>query len=127
MENKWIYLIILALITTGCTTYGPLIKPDKKAQTIYLNKHPELSQDVKVNIKNRQIIEGMSKEDVRAIWGNPDKISFENDPFRKYGDWEHREYWDWKGAFFRSFSQDCTITFIKEKVVNIQCDSFWGK
>ncbi|MCB9771321.1 MAG: hypothetical protein H6754_02055 [Candidatus Omnitrophica bacterium] len=120
---KLFNLMLFTLIFIGCASSSPFVKPSQNSARVYLKAHPELDSDVKQAISNGNIILGMSKNDVLAVWGKPDTIFLKDKPRFKYEPPPWNEQWVWKGAFFRTFSQDCTITFSDDKVENIQCES----
>ncbi|HKJ94857.1 MAG TPA: hypothetical protein VKA32_04430 [Gammaproteobacteria bacterium] len=45
--------------------------PTPAARAAYVKKHPEIPDRYKKAIKDGQIMEGMSKDEVRASWGDP--------------------------------------------------------
>ena len=124
---KALNMLFFAILLIGCTTYGTPMKHTQETKRVYLATHPELSADIKQNIRGKKIKLGMSKNDVTAIWGKPDKIFPKNIQRYKYEPLPWNEQWEWKGALFRTLSQDCIVTFVDDKVDNVQCDSFWGK
>ncbi len=124
-KNNLINLIIILLLFVGCAAKGPFFKPKESSKNIYLNSHPEIKEQIRQAIISGDIILGMSKDDVIVTWGKPDRIFPEGVPRFKYEPPPWNEQWFWKGNFLRTFSQDCTITFVENKVSNVQCDSVW--
>ena len=80
MEKRsilWIGLLSLTFIIliSGCS------EADK-----YIQRHPELSDRIKDDIRNGRISKGMTRSDVRVVVGRyepDDKFTWKPDPFRK--------------------------------------------
>ena len=118
---KLVIIILLLFIFTGCATTGPLFKPSYNTRLEYINAHPELSQEIKQAILEGRVIEGMTKEDVIATWGKPDKVTFmrENkDSYFYTEEWD--EVWYYKDTLFRLMSPSIWVYFKKGVVVGIE-------
>ena len=74
----------LGVLLAGCATYngesqksnttqipGYQYKPDKSVRMEYVKKHPEFQSIVKMAIESGQVILGMSKEQLKIIYGEP--------------------------------------------------------
>ncbi|MBL7130966.1 MAG: hypothetical protein ISS45_06170 [Candidatus Omnitrophica bacterium] len=126
MDIKKLYLIrtlaifsfIFSLTILGCASSGPLLKPDIDSRQGYVMNHPELSYEIKQAILEGRVIEGMTKDDVRASWGEPDEIfDFSKDRNAWWYE-EDREGWIYR-AFPLSLEPTRSVTFKNSKVVNV--------
>lgn len=66
-------LIILGLMFSGCAS-TPLKKPTLNYRKAYVDAHMDLDQSIREAILHARVIEGMTYEDVRAAWGEPNEI-----------------------------------------------------
>ena len=66
-------LIIFGLISSGCAS-TPLRKPGLNNRKAYVDAHMDLTQSIREAILHTRVIEGMTYEDVRAGWGEPNEI-----------------------------------------------------
>jgi hypothetical protein len=64
-------------------------KPDEESRRNYVNSHPEFSKRLRGLILNGLSEEGMTKEQVRSSWGEPDTIKATS----KYGADAEWYYW----------------------------------
>lgn len=94
---KRVYFLLL-LLFSGCSlvTGAPpnsSSKPTLEERTFYLENHPNTSHDIRNLIRNGLVDLGMTSQEVRASWGQPDSVkalSVENAD-------EEWFYWDnWK-------------------------------
>ncbi|MBL7130969.1 MAG: hypothetical protein ISS45_06185 [Candidatus Omnitrophica bacterium] len=82
MDIKRLYLIrtlvifsfIFLLTILGCASSGPLLKPDMDSRQGYVMNHPELSYEIKQAILEGKVIKGMTKDNVRASWGEASEV-----------------------------------------------------
>ena len=112
------YVTMFLFIITGCAASGPLIKPNYESRREYVGKHSELTSEIRQAILEERVIKGMTKEDVKAIWGEPTNILSLEYP-RYYKDDE--EGWYYKGTLLQTLAPNCTITFLKGIVEKIYC------
>ena len=122
--RKNIVLGVLIISIYGCSTAGPLVKPDSNSRKIYVNSHPELNQEIKQSILNGEVIVGMTREQVRITWSEPSSIS--NSSNSKYYD-EGKEGWYYKGSFMQVLAPNCTVTFKDGIVTSVYCGSWHEK
>ena len=116
--------MIFLFIVSGCAVSGPLLKPNQDHRREYVYKHPELSEEIKQAILKGKVIEGMTKKDVTAVWGDPSDILNLKYP-RHYK--ENEEGWYYKGTLLQTLAPNCTITFLKGRVENIYCGGWLEK
>lgn len=86
-------LVLVFLATTGCAAFSrPLMKSDQDSGREYINRHPELTEEIKQAILHGEVIKGMTKDEVIASWGNPSRI---NEPFtNQFGNY-YGETWEY--------------------------------
>lgn len=97
-----IKLAIISLVTMalfGCMVTSNKIfsednyrnsKPNRETREIYISEHPGLDSGIRNLIKNGIVGTGMSKEEVIASWGKPDRI----EKTSKFDTDEMWYYWD---------------------------------
>lgn len=66
-------LIVFGLISSGCAS-TPLRKPTLDNRRAYADAHMNLNQSIREAILHAKVVEGMTYEDVRAAWGDPNEI-----------------------------------------------------
>ena len=89
---QFFILIVVVLITSSSCASVPFKKITLNNRTVYVNEHPNLKESIKDAILKGKVIIGMSFEDVRAVWGEPNEISTaENSKFLKEGEsgWQY--------------------------------------
>lgn len=69
---KHIIAALMASALFGCASPEP---PKNNFRFAYLEAHPELDQDIKFQILQGYIRKGMTKEQVRAAWGEPHHVN----------------------------------------------------
>lgn len=69
MKQTAVILVLLTL--SGCAPFSH--GPGHARRMEYLQTHPGLSEEVRTAIENRDVTEGMSKEQVRVSLGDPDE------------------------------------------------------
>ena len=74
MERIKLIPLLLILIITGCATASQAKMPNYNSRQEYLNNNSELSPEIKQAILKGKVIEGMTKQDVLATWGEPSRI-----------------------------------------------------
>ena len=94
------------LAASGCTP-----RSEQKARAEYLVLHPNMPRHIREAIRNKSIVRGMTKADVRISWGRPCRIE-------KVGD--KTEAWIYKrrvlGAGNIAHVRTYRILFIDERV-----------
>ncbi len=115
---------LLPFVFLGCAGSGPLLRPDQGSRFAYISKHPELSVDIQQAIQDGKVIKGMTKEDVRAVWGDPKIIdSYDKEkPLSSYNQ-EGVDWWSYRGSSL-SFSTKRYVKFYQGKVIDIKF-SYW--
>ena len=86
--------VLMLLILTSCTFLArPTVKTHFSSRQEYISRHPELGEEIKQAILGAKVIKGMTKNEILATWGNPDRVSnHSTDPrwFEKgEEDWEY--------------------------------------
>ena len=81
----YLYLILVAclLILSSCifvsaeqkSDHNANSRPDETSRDIYVLGHPSLSPRIQNLIRNGLVDTDMTKEEVRASWGEPDRIT----------------------------------------------------
>jgi outer membrane protein assembly factor BamE (lipoprotein component of BamABCDE complex) len=121
MDNKRLILsifVIFLIFLSGCATSGPLLRPSFNSRQEYVRNHPRLSPEIKQAILEGRVIKGMTKEDVRASWGEPTRIKdFTTDPNAWWYD-KNSEGW-WYQASPLSLEPTRFIEFKKGIVVDV--------
>lgn len=104
--------LLLSFLIIGCATTGQAKMADAKSRQYYVDIHTGLSTDIKQAILKGKVIEGMTKEDVLATWGEPSRILPYNGSDDTYG-----EDWYYDQPFF-SFAPKKYVRFSKSGIVN---------
>ena len=79
---------------TGCAASGPLLRPSHKSRSEYVERHLELTSEIKQAILEGKVIKGMIKEDVKASWGKPTETDdFSTDPNAWWYEKEGEGWW----------------------------------
>lgn len=76
-DNKSLIIFLTLLFTFiggGCSTVGSLRKPSLSSRQEYIRDNPRLSAEIKQTILEGKVIKGMTKDDVRASWGEPSEM-----------------------------------------------------
>lgn len=87
-----LFIILMMVIFVSCKektkeTEKEMIRPQEK----YINEHPDLKEEVKQNILAELVEIGMTEEQVRASWGNPDHIEIFNSDYNSYKRWIYKD------------------------------------
>lgn len=69
---------IFGLVFSGCAS-TPFKKPELNNRKIYVDAHMNLDQSIRETILQAKVIVGMTYEDVRATWGEPNVIETTKD------------------------------------------------
>ena len=117
----------ISLLFVGCAAARPLSSPDLPGRQTYVQSHPELSTEVRQAILEGRVTRGMTRDDVRASWGEPSKIDrFDTNP----NEWWYEkdaETWHYKGAFLRFAGPDRYVSFKSGIVVEVQEAHWYSK
>jgi len=84
MKHRIIIVVLILLSIAACST--PLTQREARVKA-YLNKHPDISFNIKKQLINEQISIGMTKEMVEASWGKPYYIEKVVEGADKYENW----------------------------------------
>lgn len=115
MNTKMDYSIItllLPLMLIGCATVSQAKMPDYNSRRLYVENHPGLSSEIKQAILKGKVIEGTTKQDVLATWGEPSRIFHYDGSDETYG-----EHWYYDQPIY-SFAPRRTVRFSKSGIVN---------
>jgi len=86
--KQLICLLILVMVMSGCATIGEITGWNPMPRrTAYVDAHPKLTSKKKNLILEGRICRGMTKDEVRASWGEPSDIN------RSAGSWGVHEQW----------------------------------
>jgi len=86
VKTLLVFVICSTFFLSGCADLSKAKQPDPHG---YVKIHPQLSEKFKQAILNRQLIIGMSKDDVIAVMGEP----FEFDKHITTTRWNRSEQW----------------------------------
>lgn len=102
MSKKLIFfiqLLVLVITLNGCQVFmltrkNKYLDPTPVQREAYVQSHPEISADFKKYILKGDIKQGMTKDQVRAVWGLPDEIKKLN--HKEYDElWIYYPHWNW--------------------------------
>ena len=100
-KNKLFFVFSLVLVLISC---GPSLTDVREE---YITAHPTLDARTKDAISKAEVINGMTPDEVKASWGDPDKV---------YKGGEGVTYYDYMGYRHKHD----TVIFGKEgKVINV--------
>ena len=79
MKNFYLFSFLLVFLSLGCSSItgapmNPSPKPTQEERNLYLENHTNTSRDSRNLIRNGLVDSGMTQEEVRASWGQPDSI-----------------------------------------------------
>ena len=114
-EPRFFILIIAGLMIFSSCASTPLIKVELNSRKAYVDTNVYLSQSIKEAIIKGKVIKGMSFDDVRATWGEPDEIgTAENSKFLSEGEvaWQYN----------RLFVVPIFVHFLEGTVMDIHDD-----
>jgi len=104
MNNKIIFLFILAMVVSGCATTFDYTK----GREDYIAAHPKTSEQTKSDIRGGFIKPGMTKEEVRASWGIPgEEYLYLYQKSRTCSSWGCTETWEVRNTY---------LTFVNDKL-----------
>ncbi|MFH1037299.1 MAG: hypothetical protein V1789_01330 [PVC group bacterium] len=107
MKHGWLILTLIALIVLpACVT------PHQRRQD-YVDEHPGLSGDLAKAIMEGRIAEGMTADDVRASWGDPDRETLS---ITESG---NQEIWSYDTPIGKFTGGTVILTFINRKLTNL--------
>ncbi|OGX23954.1 MAG: hypothetical protein A3D10_01675 [Omnitrophica WOR_2 bacterium RIFCSPHIGHO2_02_FULL_48_11] len=78
-ESRFFILIIMVAAMLASCASTPLRKPALDNRKEYVDAHRYLSQTIKEAIIKGKVVKGMTFDDVRATWGEPNEISTPED------------------------------------------------
>ncbi len=73
MEKTRLIILFFALMLIGCATTSQAKMSTYESRKSYVNAQSKLSSEMKEAILKGKVIDGMTKNDVLAIWGEPNK------------------------------------------------------
>lgn len=104
----------------GCATTGQAKMPNYESRKYYVEMHSELSSEIKQAMLKGEVIEGMTKQDVVAVWGKPSKIHKYSEHKRLVDETDeatHDESWLYDQPFY-SFAPRKFVRFGIDDIVN---------
>ena len=114
LRLRFLPTLTVVMIFSSCAS-TPLMKPGLNNRTAYIDNHPYLDQSIREAIVKGKVIKGMSFDDVRATWGEPDEIgTSESSKFLSKGEvvWQYN----------RLFVVPIFVHFLEGTVVDIHDD-----
>lgn len=107
MKKYWlIAAIIPILLVQACVT------PQGRRQD-YVDEHTDLSSEISASILKGEIAEGMTMEDVRAAWGDPERDTLSLTESGK------QQIWSYYTPIGRFKEGTVILTFVGGKLVNL--------
>lgn len=108
-------ILSLSLLLCSCATTSQAKMPNSESRKNYVEAHPDLSLEIKQAILEGKVIEGMTKEDVLATWGEPNE---------KYRYSEHKRSIDAMDEKINdeAWYYDCFFCFTPHKFVRFGID-----
>jgi len=78
--KKKLCLLVLVMMLSGCATFEKLLSEEpsnyeQHMREMYIDSHPELSDEIKNKILNGKIAIGMTRTEVELILGKPNHIN----------------------------------------------------
>lgn len=117
---KNMMILSLSLLLCSCATTSQARMPDYESRNNYVEMHPELSSGIKQAVLEGKVIEGMTKQDVLASWGEPSKIHKYSEHKRlvdEANEKTHDEAWHYEQPFY-SFAPRKFVRFGIDGIVN---------
>lgn len=121
MNNAIIKFQMIVLLSSfmiiGCATTTQAKMPDYNSRQLYVENHPELSSEIKQAILKGRVIEGMTKQDVLATWGEPSRVSGYDEPEGVYGeDWYYDQpFYSFASRKYVRFGVDGIVNYVSER------------
>lgn len=117
-----INLIILLFVftTVGCATTAQAKMPSYESRKSYVERNSDLLPEIKQAILKGKVIEGMTKDDVLAAWGEPTRIykySEHKRPVDAIDPVANDEHWSYVPPFY-SFAPKKFVRFGIDGIVN---------
>ena len=103
MEKNKFYCLLFMWIILGCGSTALAGMPNSASRKAHVESHPNLSSEIKQAIIKGKVIEGMTKEDVLATWGEPTEKYKYSEHKRAIDENDfitHDEFWSYKPPFF---------------------------
>lgn len=113
-------IISLSLLLCSCATTSQAKMPNYESRKNYVEIHPGLASEIKQAILKGDVIEGMTKQDVLAAWGEPSKIHRYSEHKRLIDETNentHDENWLYDQPFY-SFAPRKFVRFGIDGIVN---------
>ncbi|MBF0569830.1 MAG: hypothetical protein HQL18_03545 [Candidatus Omnitrophica bacterium] len=124
MEIKNVLIFLIALFLVGCARTGGIIRPNGDSRQEYVVSHHELSPEIKHAILQGTVIKGMTKEQVRFVWGESLMITRAT-PGQTVYNREGLEEWSYKLPWL-SWATHKTILFTSDgKVYRVENEHLW--
>ncbi len=117
---KNMMILSLSLLLCSCATTSQAKMPDYESRKNYVEIHPELSAEIKQAVLEGKVIEGMTKQDVLASWGQPGRIHKYSEHKRLVDEADmktHDEAWYYEQPFY-SFAPRKFVRFGIDGIVN---------
>lgn len=114
---KVIILLLFVLMIIGCATTSQAKMPNYESRKNYVETHPELYSEIKEVILKGKVIEGMTKQDVLATWGEPSRVSGYDEPEGEYGEnWYYDQpVYSFASRKFVRFGVDGIVNYVSER------------
>ena len=77
-------------------------KISARQRETYFRQHPELSEDMKKSILNRQLRVGMDIDQVVLCWGNPWDVNKSAGRWGRYDQWVYYDGVKWRYLYFEN-------------------------
>jgi len=106
MTRYSVILVFALLLISGC------VSPQQRRQD-YVDEHPGLNENVASAILAGRIAEGMTSDDARAAWGEPDQIT------TSVTEEGMQTIWSYKTPIGRFTSGVVLLTFSKGKLISL--------
>lgn len=107
---KIIFIILLCFSLYGCSGLAKMCGGTTiQTRQDYVNYHSDISKEIKECIIKQQVAIGMTREQVKASWGNPSQINTDVSYFGSDEQW----------VYFHNY-----VYFFNDKVTNIQTRSY---
>jgi len=81
--------VIGVLLLSGCSA-TPILKPFYSSRKAYVENHPALNYEIKQAILDGKVIVEMTKGDVKAAWGKPNRIESCREDRKDKNCWRYR-------------------------------------
>lgn len=120
LAPKIIMILSLSSLLCGCATTSQAKMPNYESRKSYVETHSELSSEIKQAILKGKVIEGMTKDEVLAAWGEPTSRHKYSERKRLIDEADEKindEYWHYDQPFY-SFAPRKFVRFGIDGIVN---------